>query len=42
MTYGFYQREHKGDRLSRPSENGVAQLLFVSAIKSTDGQVPPQ
>jgi len=42
MTYGFQQREHNGDRLSRPPENGVAQAPFVGAIKSTDGQVPHQ
>jgi len=42
MTYGFYQREHNGNRPSRPSENGVTQALFVGAIKSTDGQVPHQ
>jgi len=42
MTYGFHQREHKKDRLSRPSENGFAQAPFVGASKSTDDQVPHQ
>jgi len=28
MTYGFYQREHNGDRLSGPSENGGRPAAF--------------
>ena len=38
MAYGFYQREFKKDRLFSPSENGVTESRFVSAIKSTDDE----